>query len=138
MRVCQALILPPYQGRGLGRQMLLQVYRVAAERDSVVEVAVEDPAPGFQRQRDAVLLLLLLGELYAEMESRFKSVCRKKWAWISAPCILWLATLLCDRALRQADAQHQTNNLNHEQFMRRRIVLLSNCLLDTLHCLLLA
>jgi GNAT superfamily N-acetyltransferase len=54
MRVCQALILPPYQGRGLGRQMLLQVYRVAAERESVVEVTVEDPAPGFQRLRDAV------------------------------------------------------------------------------------
>jgi len=31
VRVCQALILPPYQGKGLGREMLLAVYRYCAE-----------------------------------------------------------------------------------------------------------
>ncbi|CAE7489460.1 HAT1, partial [Symbiodinium microadriaticum] len=54
MRVCQALVLPPYQGRGLGRELLQQVYRLAADREFVVEVTVEDPAPAFQCLRDAV------------------------------------------------------------------------------------
>lgn len=54
MRVCQALVLPGQQGRGLGREMLLAVYRLVRDRESVVELTVEDPAPGFQRLRDAV------------------------------------------------------------------------------------
>ena len=54
IRVCQMLILPPYQGLGLGRYCLLEVYRLAAERMSIVEVTVEDPCEGFQRLRDAV------------------------------------------------------------------------------------
>ena len=54
MRVCQVLVPPPYQGKGLGREMLLQVYRTASARDFVIEVTVEDPAPAFQRLRDSV------------------------------------------------------------------------------------
>ena len=47
-------VLPPYQGKGLGREMMLAVYRLAAAQADVVEVTVEDPAPGFQRMRDSV------------------------------------------------------------------------------------
>ena len=54
LRICQALILPPFQGQGLGRQMLLAVYRMARDNAEVVEVTVEDPAPGFQAMRDSV------------------------------------------------------------------------------------
>ena len=54
IRVCQALVLPHMQGRGLGRKMLLSVYELAQSRSSIVEVTVEDPAPAFERLRDVV------------------------------------------------------------------------------------
>ena len=54
IRVCQALVLPHMQGRGLGRKMLLSVYELAQSRNSIVEVTVEDPAPAFERLRDMV------------------------------------------------------------------------------------
>ena len=54
LRICQALVIPPYQGKGLGREMMLAVYRMCASLPEVIEVTVEDPAPGFQRMRDSV------------------------------------------------------------------------------------
>lgn len=54
LRVCQALVLPPYQGQGLGRRLLMGTYGVALKSAEIVEVTVEDPAPGFQHMRDAV------------------------------------------------------------------------------------
>lgn len=54
VRVCQALVLPHEQKKGLGREMLLAVYRLAADRSDVAEVTVEDPCPGFQAMRDTV------------------------------------------------------------------------------------
>ena len=54
MRVCQALILPVYQGQGWGKRILLHLYQRTKERVDTSEVTVEDPAPGFQCMRDAV------------------------------------------------------------------------------------
>lgn len=54
LRICQALILPHLQGKGIGREMLLTVYRLAEARDHVIEVTVEDPALSFQKLRDKV------------------------------------------------------------------------------------
>lgn len=54
LRVCQALIFPQKQHSGLGRELLLCVYRIADERKNVNQVTVEDPSPGFQRLRNAV------------------------------------------------------------------------------------
>jgi histone acetyltransferase 1 len=58
VRVCQALILPPYQRAGHGSEMLKSVYEYADEYTSngmkIVEVNVEDPAPGFVALRDFV------------------------------------------------------------------------------------
>lgn len=54
LRICQALILPHLQGKGIGREMLLAVYRLADQRDDVAEITVEDPAVTFQRLRDKV------------------------------------------------------------------------------------
>jgi GNAT superfamily N-acetyltransferase len=63
VRVCQALVLPPWQGRGLGREMLLRVYEhIVHAREDVSELTVEDPCLGFQRLRDAVDLELLMGK----------------------------------------------------------------------------
>lgn len=42
-RVCQVLILPPYQRMGHGIELLKQVYGMAG--DDIVEINVEDPAP---------------------------------------------------------------------------------------------
>ena len=58
VRVCQALILPPYQRAGHGSDMLHSVYEYAEEftvdGQKIVEVNVEDPAPGFVALRDFV------------------------------------------------------------------------------------
>lgn len=54
VRICQALVLPRYQQRGLGREMLLATYDMCRSRPEVAEVTVEDPAEGFQHLRDAV------------------------------------------------------------------------------------
>eukprot|EP00804_Cyclotella_cryptica_P018352 CCRYP_015477-RA/>CCRYP_015477-RA protein AED:0.32 eAED:0.32 QI:95/1/1/1/0/0/2/122/509 len=58
LRVCQALILPPYQRAGHGSDMLQSVYEYAekyqSEGSKIVEVNVEDPAPGFVALRDYV------------------------------------------------------------------------------------
>jgi hypothetical protein len=52
LRICQALILPHHQRRGLGEEMVMCTYRLAQEREEYREVTVEDPAPGFERLRD--------------------------------------------------------------------------------------
>jgi histone acetyltransferase 1 len=54
LRVCQALIMPYHQGKGLGREMLLAVYNIAQGREAISQITVEDPAPAFQRLRDSV------------------------------------------------------------------------------------
>lgn len=54
LRVCQALMIPPYQGKGIGREMLMCVYRICSSKSDVVEVTVEDPAPGYKALRDTV------------------------------------------------------------------------------------
>ena len=60
VRVCQALVLPHQQSRGLGRELLRCAYKqVVLQRPEVSELTVEDPAPGFQRLRDAVDFELL-------------------------------------------------------------------------------
>jgi len=61
VRVCQALILPPYHKAGHGTQLLNSVYDYAARNhnkesssDNICEINVEDPAPAFVRLRDCV------------------------------------------------------------------------------------
>jgi len=65
MRVCQAIVLPPYQRGGHGSMMLHEVYKIAEGRSGVdgsteagdgdiVEVNVEDPCPGFVALRNKV------------------------------------------------------------------------------------
>lgn len=62
LRICQALVLPPYQRSGHGRKMLQAVHRFAEDRltdkmnnePPIVQVNVEDPAPAFQALRTAV------------------------------------------------------------------------------------
>ena len=68
MRVCQAIVLPPYQRGGHGSMMLHEVYKIAegrigggvdgsttkaSDRD-IVEVNVEDPCLGFVALRNKV------------------------------------------------------------------------------------
>ncbi len=45
-RVCQVLILPPYQRMGHGKVLLQQLYDIAHDTSNdIVEINVEDPAP---------------------------------------------------------------------------------------------
>lgn len=60
LRICQALLLPPFQQRGLGLVLLQQCYRIGMEREGVAEINVEDPAPVFKRLRDKNDFLWLL------------------------------------------------------------------------------
>jgi len=64
VRICQALILPIYQRAGHGSELLLSVHEYAdrylndyassSTGMDIVEVNVEDPAPGFVALRDSV------------------------------------------------------------------------------------
>lgn len=63
VRVCQAVVLPPYQRSGHGRELLHQLHEMAqGEFDdaigtygkAIVEINVEDPAPGFVSLRNLV------------------------------------------------------------------------------------
>ena len=60
VRICQALILPPYQRMGHGKKMLKAVFQYAegkiakSNSEPIVEVNCEDPAPGFQMLRTVV------------------------------------------------------------------------------------
>jgi len=63
-RVCQVVILPPYQRAGHGKKMLQAVYDYARNsrlpslitpfQAEIVEINVEDPAPAFVALRDSV------------------------------------------------------------------------------------
>lgn len=52
LRICQALIFPPFQNIGLGHRLMQTTYKLAYERNEVVEITVEDPAPSFIILRD--------------------------------------------------------------------------------------
>lgn len=53
-RISQMLVLPPFQRRGLGAQLLNTVYRNYLKDESVVDITVEDPSDNFVRLRDFV------------------------------------------------------------------------------------
>ena len=58
VRVCQVLILPPYQRAGHGKALLEAAFSIAAQQQqqepTVVELNCEDPAPSFQQLRTLV------------------------------------------------------------------------------------
>ena len=55
VRICQALLLPPYQRQGHGKRLMKAVYEMAqASKSDVVQINVEDPAPGFVALRNRV------------------------------------------------------------------------------------
>ena len=51
LRVCQVLVLPPYQAAGHGAQLLNTIYEYAGTQ-TALEVSVEDPSPQFRLLRD--------------------------------------------------------------------------------------
>jgi histone acetyltransferase 1 len=54
-RVCQVLVLPPYQGRGHGVGLLRALNgSLRARGDALTLITVEDPAPAFRRLRTRV------------------------------------------------------------------------------------
>lgn len=53
-RISQFLILPPFQRQGLGAHLLQSLYDRYRDLDSVVDIAVEDPAENFTKLRDFV------------------------------------------------------------------------------------
>lgn len=89
LRICQALVLPPFQRQGHGKAMMAAVYdyaRGSKSRDgngddpkisavqNVVEVNVEDPAPGFSRMRDAMDYALFEKLFVEEKEKQSKDI----------------------------------------------------------------
>ena len=65
VRICQALVLPPFQGQGHGKKALQCVYDSVMHQQQpqdqvpMVQVNVEDPAPGFVALRNKVDLKFL-------------------------------------------------------------------------------
>jgi histone acetyltransferase 1 len=99
-RVCQVVILPPYQRAGHGKKMLQVVYQRAklsnSCEDEIVEINVEDPAPAFVALRDSVDYLL------------FREECMRAFQDPSIPPIVPLKYLTLDymEPLTTADATH--------------------------------
>lgn len=54
LRICQALVLPLYQGKSYGQALLHLAYDLAESRSSVSSVTVEHPSTGFQILRSLV------------------------------------------------------------------------------------
>ncbi|ETV80772.1 hypothetical protein, variant [Aphanomyces astaci] len=54
VRICQVLVLPPYQRQGHGERLVEYIMHQARSRANVHEVTVEDPVPGFSTLRDVV------------------------------------------------------------------------------------
>ncbi|KAF0697689.1 Aste57867_11660 [Aphanomyces stellatus] len=54
MRICQVLVLPPYQRQGHGERLVEHIMHQARSMKHVHEVTVEDPVPGFSMLRDVV------------------------------------------------------------------------------------
>ena len=52
LRISQFVILPPYQRRGHGEQLLRAVYKLGRGMKHCTEVCVENPSPGFSKLRD--------------------------------------------------------------------------------------
>lgn len=53
IRLCQALVLPGYQGQGHGSTLLRAAYAYALQQGAI-ELSVEDPSPKFRLMRDVV------------------------------------------------------------------------------------
>ncbi|VEU41359.1 unnamed protein product [Pseudo-nitzschia multistriata] len=63
LRICQALVLPPFQGQGHGKRLMQAVYSMAhctnntenaKSSHNIVQVNVEDPAPAFIALRNSM------------------------------------------------------------------------------------
>lgn len=53
-RISQMLILPPYQGMGIGSQFIETIYNKFKDDPKVVDITVEDPSDDFRRVRNYV------------------------------------------------------------------------------------
>lgn len=53
-RISQMLVLPPFQGVGIGAQLIETVYQKFKGNDKVVDITVEDPSDEFRRVRNYV------------------------------------------------------------------------------------
>mmetsp|Transcript_15571 Transcript_15571/g.29369 ORF Transcript_15571/g.29369 Transcript_15571/m.29369 type:complete len:608 (-) Transcript_15571:649-2472(-) len=86
LRICQALILPPFQRQGHGKAMMSCVYEYARGKidkgdnsescihDDIVEVNVEDPAPGFTYMRDSMDYCLFEQLFVVDKERRTEEI----------------------------------------------------------------
>lgn len=52
-RISQMLVLPPFQGIGIGAKLVELVYK-RFNKDSVIDITVEDPSDDFRRVRNFV------------------------------------------------------------------------------------
>lgn len=53
-RVSQFLILPPFQRKGIGAELLQQIYRHFQAQEKVCDITVEDASEDFQRLRNTI------------------------------------------------------------------------------------
>lgn len=50
-RISQALVLPPFQGMGIGTKLIETIYQHYQKQDNVTDITVEDGSEDFQRIR---------------------------------------------------------------------------------------
>ena len=119
IRVCQVLIFPPFQGRGLGRHALLTVYALAASREAIIEVTVEDPCEGFQRLRDAVDLewTLLIKKPLSLLKDSMGDVAGGEAGLTLAVSDINVTQVGCDLKIVPAQVQFVLNTIAYRQLL---------------------
>jgi len=58
-RISQFLVLPPYQGKGFGKELLDSIYNDLLKNKKCQEITVEDPSYEFQTMRDGYDIRLI-------------------------------------------------------------------------------
>lgn len=66
MRISQVLVLPPYQGTGVGKLLVESAYKIADKRN-VIDITMEDPTEDMQRLRDRIDLQRMLKDTWPHL-----------------------------------------------------------------------
>ncbi|ODQ64684.1 acyl-CoA N-acyltransferase [Nadsonia fulvescens var. elongata DSM 6958] len=87
-KISQFIVLPPFQGLGLGANLYKTVYENFLARDTVREVSVEDPCEAFDDLRDRCDLEMLAREGVFDSRKGFR-VDKVGTQWIEAERLKW-------------------------------------------------
>mmetsp|Transcript_23975 Transcript_23975/g.52458 ORF Transcript_23975/g.52458 Transcript_23975/m.52458 type:complete len:574 (-) Transcript_23975:376-2097(-) len=68
LRLSQVLVMPPFQGLGLGKKMLQIAYQMAVDR-GCIDLTVEDPSPNMQRMREKTEVEMMASTSWVQQQA---------------------------------------------------------------------